>query len=95
MQWILDNWLLVLLVGGMIVMHLGHGMHGGKGGHGADKDADRGARKKTVKNVTAATQKETQNEPEARPASASKSVTGTSKIPTIKYKADDAGKSGV
>ncbi len=95
MQWILDNWLLVLLVGGMIAMHLGHGMHGGKDGHGADKDADRVARKKTGKNAAAATKKETQNEPEATPASASKPVTGKSKIPTINYKADDAGKSGV
>ncbi|MBI1220769.1 MAG: hypothetical protein GC186_19750 [Rhodobacteraceae bacterium] len=34
MQWILDNWLIVLLFGGMAAMHLfGHG-HGGHSGHG-------------------------------------------------------------
>ena len=34
MQWIIDNWLLLALGGGMIAMHLfGHG-HGGHGGHG-------------------------------------------------------------
>lgn len=34
MQWITENWLLILLAGGMIAMHLfGHGKHGGKGGH--------------------------------------------------------------
>ena len=40
MQWIIENWLLVLLGGGMIVMHLfGHGHGHGRGhkkGH-ADK----------------------------------------------------------
>lgn len=41
MQWITENWLLLLLGGGMLAMHLfGHGKHGGKGGH-----ARRGARK--------------------------------------------------
>ena len=37
MEWILDNWLLLLLGGGMIAMHLfghGHGAHGGGGGGG-------------------------------------------------------------
>lgn len=34
MQWIVDNWLILLLLGGMLAMHLfGHG-HGGHGGHG-------------------------------------------------------------
>lgn len=34
MQWITENWLLILLGGGMVAMHLfGHGKHGGKGGH--------------------------------------------------------------
>jgi len=34
MQWITDNWVLLLFGGGMIAMHLfGHG-HGGHGGHG-------------------------------------------------------------
>lgn len=37
MQWIAENWIVLLLVGGMIAMHLfGHG-HGGHGGHGKDK----------------------------------------------------------
>lgn len=40
MQWLLDNWVVVLLGGGMIAMHLfghGHGGHGGGkgGGHGS------------------------------------------------------------
>lgn len=39
MQWIVNNWLLLLFGGGMIGMHLfGHGRHGGHGsgsnGHG-------------------------------------------------------------
>ncbi len=41
MQWIIDNWLLILFGGGMIAMHLfghGHG-HGGHGGHGKNADA--------------------------------------------------------
>jgi len=29
MQWILDNWFLLLLVAAMIFMHLGHGKHRG------------------------------------------------------------------
>ena len=34
MQWIFDNWVILLLGGGMLVMHLrGHGGHGSKG-HG-------------------------------------------------------------
>lgn len=34
MQWLTDNWIWVLLIGGMLAMHLfGHG-HGGHGGHG-------------------------------------------------------------
>ena len=49
MQWLLDNWLLVLLGGGMVVMHLfghgGHGRHrGGKpppGDSGAQGDASK------------------------------------------------------
>ncbi len=36
MQWLLDNWIWVLLGGGMIAMHVfGHGGHGKKG-NGAD-----------------------------------------------------------
>lgn len=35
MQWLADNWIVVLLVGGMAAMHLfGHGGHGGHGGAG-------------------------------------------------------------
>nr|WP_306264855.1 hypothetical protein [Pararhizobium sp. IMCC3301] len=34
MQWIVDNWFLVLLIGGFIVMHLFHG-HGGGHGNGS------------------------------------------------------------
>jgi hypothetical protein len=38
MQWISDNWLLLLLGGGMLAMHLfGHGKRGGHGGHGGGK----------------------------------------------------------
>ena len=35
MEWLLDNWVLVLFGGGMIAMHMfGHGGHGKNGGHG-------------------------------------------------------------
>ncbi len=35
MEWIGENWIWLLLVGGMIGMHLfGHGKHGGGGGGG-------------------------------------------------------------
>ena len=37
MQWIIENWLLLALGGGMIAMHMfghGHGHGKGKGGHG-------------------------------------------------------------
>lgn len=38
MQWVLDNWVWLLLGGGMIAMHLfGHGSHGGHGGHGKNR----------------------------------------------------------
>ena len=46
MQWLLDNWILVLFGVGMLAMHLfghGHGGHGGKKGDGAPADADAGA----------------------------------------------------
>lgn len=40
MQWILDNWLLLLLGGGMVAMHVfGHG----HGGHGRGRDDGAGA----------------------------------------------------
>lgn len=49
MQWVVDNWLILLLVGGMLAMHLfghGHGGHGGgRGGHG------RGGRNKSDSHV--------------------------------------------
>jgi len=95
MQWILDNWLLVLLVGGMIAMHLGHGMHGSKGDHGVDEDCGHGACKKTGKKCCGDHKKEPQIDAEAKPASASKPLTGTSKIPKISYSADEAEDSGV
>ncbi len=35
MQWLTDNWIWILLIGGMLAMHLfGHGGHGGHGGRG-------------------------------------------------------------
>ena len=40
MQWLAENWLLVLLGGGMVAMHLfghGHGHGHGHGGHGGGK----------------------------------------------------------
>lgn len=43
MQWLLDNWILVLLGGGMVAMHLfghGHGGHGGKKGDAVSTDTD-------------------------------------------------------
>ena len=49
MQWALDNWLLLLVVGGMIAMHLGHGGHGGHGGkknHDGDGENDHNPNKK-------------------------------------------------
>lgn len=40
MQWLVDNWILVLFGGGMIAMHLfGHG-HGGHGGGMAKGSGD-------------------------------------------------------
>ena len=45
MQWIIDNWLTVVLIGGMFAMHMfghGHGGHGGHGGHRRQRQADEG-----------------------------------------------------
>ena len=40
MQWVLDNWVWLLLGGGMIAMHLfGHGGHGGRGSHGKNRNS--------------------------------------------------------
>ena len=45
MQWIMDNWVILLLVGGMLAMHLfGHGHGGHGGGHGGQ---GRGRRNKS------------------------------------------------
>ena len=38
MQWLAENWFLVLIGGGMIAMHLFG--HGGHGGHGKKKPED-------------------------------------------------------
>lgn len=44
MQWVLDNWFILLLVVGMVAMHLfghGHGGHGrGSHRHGGRRDRD-------------------------------------------------------
>lgn len=41
MQWIVDNWLILLLGGGMVAMHLfGHGHGHGRGGHGGHGRGD-------------------------------------------------------
>tara|TARA_R110002020_G_scaffold402013_2_gene612216 strand:- start:4074 stop:4247 length:174 start_codon:yes stop_codon:yes gene_type:complete len=34
MQWLLENWVWILLIGGMAAMHLFGHRHGGHGGHG-------------------------------------------------------------
>lgn len=39
LDFIATNWIWILLVGGMLVMHLGHG-HGGHGGHGGHRGKD-------------------------------------------------------
>jgi len=50
MQWLLDNWLLLLLGVGMIAMHLfGHGGHGDKGDKG-----DKGVKPATEKDTARA-----------------------------------------
>jgi hypothetical protein len=42
MQWVVENWIWILLGVGMIAMHLfGHGGHGRRGGHGARRDLER------------------------------------------------------
>ena len=49
MQWLLDNWIWVLLGGGMVAMHMfGHGKHGGGhgGGQGGGQGGDHGASSK-------------------------------------------------
>lgn len=37
MEWVLDNWIWILLGGGMVAMHLFG--HGGHGSHGKNRDA--------------------------------------------------------
>ncbi len=39
LDFIVTNWIWILVIGGMLVMHLGHGGRGCHGGHGA-KDAE-------------------------------------------------------
>ncbi len=41
MQWLLDNWILVLFGGGMIAMHLFGHSHGGHGRHREDASPPR------------------------------------------------------
>ena len=42
MGWLAGNWIWVLLIGAMLLMHLRHGgMHGGHGGHGGHGDRAR------------------------------------------------------
>ena len=46
MEWLTQNWVLMLLFGGMVAMHMfGHGRHGGHGGHGGGSDGGDNARK--------------------------------------------------
>lgn len=43
MQWIIDNWIVLLLIGGMLVMHLfGHGHGHGKSKRKPPENADAG-----------------------------------------------------
>lgn len=39
LDFITTNWIWILLIGGTVAMHLGHGGHGRHGGHG-EKDSD-------------------------------------------------------
>ena len=60
MQWIFDNWLLVLLIGGFVAMHLFHGHGHGRGngnGHGShdagpDGGSDKDQHKDTARAAT-------------------------------------------
>ena len=36
LDFIVTNWIWILLIGGMLFMHLGHGGHGGHGGKDAE-----------------------------------------------------------
>lgn len=39
MEWLSENWVFLLVVGGMVAMHLfGHGGHGGHGGQRRDAE---------------------------------------------------------
>ncbi len=41
MEWVLDNWFLLLFGGGMIAMHMfGHGGHGGRKNRTAEAEPD-------------------------------------------------------
>lgn len=37
LEFLSSNWLWILLIGGMLFMHLGHGGHGGHGGGGGHR----------------------------------------------------------
>ena len=55
MEWLAENWIFVLLVGGMGAMHLfGHG-HGGHGGHKHGKAAKRETARETSPDAAADT----------------------------------------
>lgn len=71
MAWLAENWLLVLLLGGMVAMHMfghGHGGHGGhkKGGHNhGPTDARHDAQDDTPDTQTEPEpERETETEPE-------------------------------
>ncbi|MFV2035389.1 MAG: hypothetical protein ACC631_09835 [Halocynthiibacter sp.] len=50
MQWIIENWILLALGGGMLVMHLfGHGKHGGHGGRNKHGDSNNNQTKTDMK----------------------------------------------
>ncbi|WP_035919563.1 hypothetical protein [Leisingera aquimarina] len=61
MQWIVDNWLILLLGGGMVAMHLfghGHGGHG-RGGRRKNTSNDRTAHVHDTRDARSATDEET------------------------------------
>ncbi len=94
MQWVLDNWLVLLLVGGMFAMHLGHGMHGGKGGHGAGKGdaggAGGGGCKSTGHKCCGGHKEKPESELEAETDAPTGTVKGKSQIPKISPVAKEA-----
>jgi len=84
MQWVIDNWILLALGGGMVAMHLfGHGGHGGHGkSRRHDQDDATGRRPKSKpdpKNSAAVI-------PKVGPEKSTKAASNNSKI---KEKSDD------